>query len=156
MVEEYLQKENRVAGPFTPEACVGHVTRFGVIPKSHQPHKWRLNFDQSSPKAHSVNDGVQKELCSMSYVSVDDAVGKILDSGPGPMLAKIDIKSVFRLIPVHPADKHLLAMSWKGALYINTCLPFGLRSAPGYRCRPLRMDPKGMYSKAARVPELHF
>ena len=92
----------------------------------------------------------------MSYVSVDDAVGKILDSGPGPMLAKIDIKSVFRLIPVHPADKHLLAMSWKGALYIDTCLPFGLRSAPGYRCQPLRMDPKGMYSKAAWVPELHF
>ena len=38
-----------------------------------------------------MNDGVPKELCSMSYVSVDDAVRKILDSGPGSMLAKIDI-----------------------------------------------------------------
>ena len=130
VAEDYLQKEiaeNRVAGPFTPEACVGYVSRFGVIPKSHQPHKWRLIFDLSSPKGHSVNDGVQKELCSMSYVSVDDAVRKILDSGPG---SKIDINSAFRLIPVHPADSHLLAMSWRGALYIDTCLPFGLRSAP--------------------------
>ena len=66
-----------------------------------------------------MNDGVPKELCSMSYVSVDDAVHKILDSGPGSMLAKIDIKSAFRLIPVHPADRHLLAMSWRGALYID-------------------------------------
>ena len=39
-------------------------------------------------------------------------------------------QSVFRLIPVHPADHHLLAMEWQGSLFINTCLPFGLWSAP--------------------------
>ena len=50
--------------------------------------------------------------------------------GPGTLLAKIDIKSAFRLIPVHPADRHLLAMEWRGGIYIDTCLPFGLRSAP--------------------------
>ena len=38
--------------------------------------------------------------------------------------------SAFRLIPVHPADRHLLAMEWKGAIYIDTFLLFGLRSAP--------------------------
>jgi len=31
---------------------------------------------------------------------------------------------------VHPADHHLLAMNWEGNLYIDTYLPFGLRSAP--------------------------
>ena len=46
------------------------------------------------------------------------------------MLAKIDVKSAFRLLPVHPSDRHLLGMSWNNALYIDTCLPFGLRSAP--------------------------
>lgn len=133
VVDDYLGREvaeNRVAGPFPLEGCVGHISRFGVIPKSHQPDKWRLIFDLSSPDGHSVNEGIPKELCSMSYISVDDAVRHILDSGPGTLLAKIDIKSAFRLIPVHPADRHLLAMSWKGALYIDTCLPFGLRSAP--------------------------
>ena len=40
------------------------------------------------------------------------------------------LKSVFRLLPVHPSDRHLLGMSWNNALYIDTCLPFGLRSAP--------------------------
>ena len=46
------------------------------------------------------------------------------------MLAKIDIKSAFRLLPVHPADRHLLAMRWRDNIFIDTCLPFGLRSAP--------------------------
>ena len=45
-------------------------------------------------------------------------------------MAKIDIKNVFRLLPVHPADRHLLAMEWDKRLYIDNCLPFGLRSAP--------------------------
>ncbi len=44
--------------------------------------------------------------------------------------AKIDIRNAFRLIPVHPADRHLLAMEWNDQVYIDTCLPFGLRSAP--------------------------
>ena len=46
------------------------------------------------------------------------------------MLAKIDIKSAFRLLPVHPADRHLLGMKWRGNVYIDHCIPFGLRSAP--------------------------
>ena len=45
-------------------------------------------------------------------------------------MTKIDIKSAFRLLPVHPADRHLLVMRWKQQLYIDTCLPFGLHSAP--------------------------
>ena len=66
----------------------------------------------------------------MSYVTIDDAINRILTLGPGSLLAKIDIKSAFRLIPVHPADRHLLAMRWDDWTFIDTCLPFGLRSAP--------------------------
>ena len=50
--------------------------------------------------------------------------------GQGNLLAKIDIKSAFRLLPVHPADRHLLAMHWDHNLYIDTCLLFGLQAAP--------------------------
>ena len=45
-------------------------------------------------------------------------------------MAKIDIKHAFRLLPVCPADRHLLAMRWKNMISVDTCLPFGLRSAP--------------------------
>ena len=52
--------------------CVGHVSRFGVIPKNHQPDIWRLIIDLSHPKGYSVNDGIPKDLCSMSYITTDD------------------------------------------------------------------------------------
>jgi len=45
------------------------------------------------------------------------------------MFAKIDVKSAFWQLLVHPADCHLLAMKWKKTLFIDTCLPVGLRSA---------------------------
>ena len=45
-------------------------------------------------------------------------------------MAKIDIESAYRLIPVHPTDRPLQAMEWNGQIYIDPMLPFGLRSAP--------------------------
>ena len=68
--------------------------------------------------------------CSLSYVSVDDAADGIVRIGTGALLAKIDIKSAYRNVPIHPDDRWLMGMYWDDALYIDTALPFGLRSAP--------------------------
>ena len=87
-------------------------------------------MDLTHPKHHSINDGVPSSLCSIHYITIEDAVQKIMALGPGTMMAKIDIKSAFRLIPVHPTDRHLLGMRWKDYTFVDTCLPFGLRSAP--------------------------
>ena len=134
VVESYLAEEvklRRVAGPFSPgQVPALHVSRFGVIPKSHQPNKWRLIVDLSHPPDWSVNSSISRELCSMAYVTIDDAVRQLVSVGKGALMAKIDIKSAFRLVPVHPADRHLLGMEWNGQRYIDTCLPFGLRSSP--------------------------
>ena len=134
VVDEYLDKEmtlSRVAGPFTKAHLPGiQISRFGVIPKSHQMDKWRLIVDLSHPKSYSVNDGIPKSLCGLSYITVDTAINKILELGPNTLMAKVDIKSAFRLLPVHPADRHLLAMEWRNKIFIDTCLPFGLWSAP--------------------------
>ena len=63
------------------------------------------------------------------YITIDDAITKILTLGPGALIAKIDIRNAFRMVPVHPADRHLLAMRWRNGIFIDTCLPFGLRSS---------------------------
>ena len=52
------------------------------------------------------------------------------DLGPGAQLAKLDICRAYRIVPVHPQDRPLLGMSWRDQCYIDTTLPFGLRSAP--------------------------
>lgn len=46
------------------------------------------------------------------------------------MLGKTDIKSAYRILSVHPTDKLLLGLEWQGNIFVDTRLPFGLRSAP--------------------------
>ena len=134
VVDEYLEKEVRLGRVFGPveEAVLptAHINRFGIIPKPHQPGKYRLIVDLSHPRGASVNDGIERELCSMKYTSVDEAVRVVVALGPGTQMAKFDIESAYRLIPVHPDDRPMLGMKWKGKLYIDSVLPFGLRSAP--------------------------
>ena len=133
VVRDYLATEcaeGRVMGPFNPEDFpFVHVSRFGVIPKG-TTGKWRLIVDLSSPEGGSVNDGVDAGLCSLSYVGVEEAAQEVATVGRGALLAKVDVKSAYRNIPIHPHDRWLLGMQWDGALYIDTALPFGLRSAP--------------------------
>ena len=50
--------------------------------------------------------------------------------GPSTLLSNIDLQGAFRLIPVHPSQWNLLGICWKTRFYADTCLPFGLRSAP--------------------------
>ena len=70
------------------------------------------------------------ESFSLTYCSVDDAYAIVNSLGTGALMSKIDLKNAFRLIPVRPNDWNLLGMQWRGKFYIDTFLPFGLRSAP--------------------------
>ena len=111
-------------GPLEQDVRI-YVSRFGVIPKSHQPRKWRLIVDLSAHKGFSVNDGIQSELCSLSYTSVDDAVQHIMSYSRGVLLAKLDIESAYQIIPVHLDDCPLLGMIWKGTQEVRqwpTCM----------------------------------
>ena len=70
------------------------------------------------------------EYYSLSYTLVDEAAKLIWRLGPQCLLAKVDIQSAYRMIPVHPEDRLLFGMVWKGNLFSDAALPFGLRSAP--------------------------
>ena len=37
---------------------------------------------------------------------------------------------LYRMIPIHPQDQRLLGEQWRGEVFIDRMLPFGLRSAP--------------------------
>ena len=82
------------------------------------------------PSGRSVNDGIDPRLCSMSYITVDSVARTLASWGPGALMAKVDIEAAYRLIPVHPDDCPLLAVRWKGDIFCDRALPFGLRSAP--------------------------
>ena len=135
VVQAYLDKEvalGRIVGPIHPSSvpCGTQVSPIGVIPKSNQQGKWRLIVDLSSPEGRSVNGGIEPELCSLHYLRLDEVVQQISKAGQGALLAKMDIDSAYRNVPVHPADRPLLGMQWKRSIFFDTRLPFGLRSAP--------------------------
>lgn len=64
------------------------------------------------------------------YVSVEQIVQDVVALGPGSLLAKLDVRSAYRIVPVHGDDRGLLGLSWDGGVYVDCTLPFGLRSAP--------------------------
>ena len=133
VISAYLEGERangRIIGPVPSPPGSVQVSSFGVIPKRHQPGKWRLILDLSSPCGGSVNDGIRREWCSLSYVSVADIASVILSMGRGSLIAKTDVKHAYRQIPIHPDDRWLLGMRWNGQLFLDATLPFGLRSAP--------------------------
>ncbi len=81
VIDDYLRAECRVVGPLAADTPMIHVNRFGVIPKSNQPGKWRLIVDLSHPSGFSVNNGIPRALCSLRYVTVDSAVQHAVWSG---------------------------------------------------------------------------
>ena len=45
-------------------------------------------------------------------------------------MAKFDVESANRNVPIHPLDRYLLGIKWRHHFYVDLALPFGLRSAP--------------------------
>ena len=135
VITGYLHREislGRMLGPFprTFAAPELQLNRFGVIPKGYNSGKWRLITHLSFPPGKSVNDGVDPALCSLTYTTVDQVAEIITNLGGAALMAKVDIESAYRLVPIQPHDHALQALQWQGQIYVDPMLPFGLRSAP--------------------------
>ena len=75
----------------------------------------------SFPEGSSVNDGIDPSTCSLSYFSVHDAAREVFRPGQHSLMAKVDVKSAYQNIPVHPGDRWLLSMLW-GRIVCGYCL----------------------------------
>ena len=128
VIEEELTKEvsaGHVAGPF-PLSAVPNVQCSGLGVVSKKGGKYHMIMHLSVLRGQSVNDAISMDQFSLHYSSVDDAVALLHQAGPGALMAKIHLKSAFRMIPVRQRDWELLGMQWGDQLYIDKCLPFGL------------------------------
>ena len=79
---------------------VCRMFRMGVVPTGHTPGRWGLITDLSYPEGASVNDGIRRDLCSLRYTSVEAVAAAAQRLGEGTLLAKLDIKSAYRFVPV--------------------------------------------------------
>ena len=125
-------KLGHTIGPFTsPPFKNFQIYPLGLVPKKNSS-KWRTIFHLSYPKTSDtgINANISSEDYSLQYVRIDDAIRILLKLGPNCFMAKTDVQSAFRNIPVHPDDWELLGMKWRGLYFFDRVLPFGLRSAP--------------------------
>ena len=86
--------------------------------------EWNENLGAGSPRPFCMYEHIC--YCCVNVPGIPEKRHKAIYC----LLAKLDVKSAFCLLPVHVADRHLLAMRWNNQIYFDTCLPFGLRSAP--------------------------
>ena len=133
LITDYLQQqvqEGFMLGPYPPEECQGIVVSpMGAVLK-RTPGAFRVIVDLSSPKGNSVNDNLCRHWTHVAYSSVEDAALAMHCLGPNTELAKIDIRSAYRIVPIHPSERAFLGVQWRGGTFIDCQLPFGLASAP--------------------------
>ena len=132
-IDDEIQKElrkKRLVGPFDePPLPNLQCSGVGVIPK--KTGGWHMIMHLSAPHGQSINDGISKEEFTLRYSQIDDAIRLInLAGGKGALLAKVDLKIAFWIIPVRREDRELLGIHWRDKFYVDRCLLFGLRSAP--------------------------
>ena len=118
-----------ISGPFSaPPLQHIHCSPLGSRDKKDGSR--RLIMDLSQPRGSSINDGIDKEEFTVQYSHFDEATDIVHKMGTDCLMSKIDVQHAFRLLPVKQSQWHLLAIRWLNLYYINTRLPFGLRSAP--------------------------
>ena len=120
----------RIIGPYDIPP-VGHnyrISPLGVVPKK-QAGQFRLIHHLSYPQGFSINDSIPPELSSVSYATIQDAIAFIQSSTSSVFMAKLDVESAFRIIPISPEDRPLLGFRWRGSYYMDAVLPMGCSSS---------------------------
>ena len=132
IVDEKLSKEislGRIVGPFDKCPYENPVISPLGLREKKTPGEYRVIHHLSYPHGSSVNDGIPKEFSSVHYTTISQAIMYLVQLGSFTYMAKSDIKSAFRIVPIHPDDYHLLGMKWNGKYYFDHCLPMGASSS---------------------------
>ena len=137
-VQASIEKDislGRKLGPFSRPPCATYVASpLGAFQKRSSA-KVRVVHDLSYPRGRSINDFIPPEEYSVEYLSLDEVVKAIRQSGRHTLMAKADLSDAYHHVLVHKDDWHLLgSVNILGdntyEFYVSTVLPFGLRSAP--------------------------
>ena len=85
--------------------------------------KKRFIVDLSSPHEDplhvSINDLIDKEACSLTYVKLDGAIKAICKSGKGSLLCKFDISDAYKNLPIKPSQWLISVLNGKESI---TCM----------------------------------
>ena len=110
---------HRFAGPFEHIPFREYVQNpAGLVAKANGQTRliFHLSYDFHDYK--SINHYTPKEQCLVKYRDFDQAVRLCTNAGRGAYMAKSDMKSAFRHLPIRPIDRKWLVMKannpWMG------------------------------------------
>ena len=123
-------KAGRISGPYQHSPFEQFIISPLGLREKKVKGQFRVIHDLSYPyNEKSVNSNISRDDSSVQYASIVDAIKYVNIFGKNCYMAKSDIKSAFRIIPIHPTDRHLLGMKWMGEYYFDNCLPMGCSSS---------------------------
>lgn len=103
--------EGRVFGPFLLPPFDNLIcSPLALIPKKEQ-NSFRLIHDLSFTEGNSINDGISREHTTVTYDTIDTVIALVKQVGRHALMAKTDILSAFRQVPIHPVDFELLGFT---------------------------------------------
>ncbi len=77
-----------------------------------------------------MNDYIPDGIGKMRYIRFQEVLQLVINADRHFVIIKIDVKDVFRNVPVAPEHCWLLSFRWEGRYYKEMCLSFGLATAP--------------------------
>ena len=110
------------------------ISPLGAIPKSDG--SVRLIHDGSLPEGLAMNDYTDHH--SVRYQTIQDACRL---AKPGYFCAKLDLKSAYRSVPIHPDDYKATGLAWQfegdnsETILFDARLPFGSACGPSHFSR---------------------
>ena len=131
----YDVSRGRKAGPFSQPPFTNFVgSPMGAFQRKRSG-KVRVIHDLSWPPGRGINAFIDEQMCTLEYITIDNVVHHVKTYGPGTLMGKLDLQDAFKHVVVRPEDWHLLGSTWVNSAgnveyYVETVLPFGLRSAP--------------------------
>lgn len=118
IVEALIKKEldsGFMIGPFnSPPFELFRISPIGIATRKFSGKK-RLIIDLSAPHGNShpsINSLIPLDEFSLHYHDIDQAIVLIKNAGRRAWLAKVDIASGFKVMPIHPNFWHLFGIHW--------------------------------------------
>lgn len=133
IVEEKIATElaaGRVWGPSSTPVKGVLYSPLNLVESKSKPGKFRLVHDLGYPRSgNSVNSHISDVHANVQYSKFDNVVDTIATLGIGALVATIDIKSAFRLMPIAPEDYKYVGFVHNTHFYTDLVTPFGARSS---------------------------
>lgn len=132
LVENQIQHEINNGQYVITQTKPRIVSALGAIPKSGS--NIRLIHDASRPIDISLNDHIHSD-CSCTYMDLKEAEKHVT---PYCYMAKVDLSSAYRSVPIHPSSYQATGLKWKfvgddkPTYMFDSRLPLGFARVPRF------------------------